>query len=152
MARLARTGYPKVEVEERWNGCKLVNPLCPDDLCWLPVEEGKQYHLLHCLGTDRWCDRFTLSDRPAMYLSETAETQRDLIKEGAEKQWELFGDWREDGTVDGPGLIHPKPAKYRTRRKSRSTPREDPPEPADPGSRVAQLQRRLSMLVRGDDN
>jgi hypothetical protein len=45
-------GFPKIEVPERWNGCLLVNPLCPDDLCWLPAENGRQ-HRWHCLGTDR---------------------------------------------------------------------------------------------------
>ena len=35
-------GYPKIEVPERWNGCLLVNPLCPDDLCWLPA--GPKQH------------------------------------------------------------------------------------------------------------
>jgi hypothetical protein len=29
-----------------WNGCTLINPLCPDDLCILPPHKGN-----HCLMT-----------------------------------------------------------------------------------------------------
>jgi len=141
-------GFAKVEVPERWNGCLLVNPLCPDDLCWLPAEPGHN-HIWHCLGTMPWDQRITIGGS-AFYMSKTAVTERDLIKEGAEKQWELFGDWHDDGTVSGPGLIHPKPAKFRTRRPRRSAQGEDASKPADAGTALEKLQRRLAVLVRGE--
>jgi hypothetical protein len=80
----ATWGHPKVEVPERWNGCLLVNPLCPDDLCWLPAVNGRQ-HREHCLGTDPWDYRFTISGT-AFYMSKTSTTQGELIHEGWIKQ------------------------------------------------------------------
>jgi hypothetical protein len=115
-------GYPKVEVPERWNGCVLVNPLCPDDLCWLPAVNGKQ-HRLHCLGTDRWDERFTVGGT-AFYMSKISTTQEDLITEGWQKQLQMspheeafrrevwgsrFVDWLKAWTPDSPpfdGIEH----------------------------------------------
>lgn len=73
-----RWGLPKVEVTERWNGCRLVNPLCPDDLCWLPALGN---HVWHCLGTDPWDYRFTLPGT-AFFMSKKSNTAEELIHEG----------------------------------------------------------------------
>src|SRR5262252_5612237 len=87
--------YPKIpEADGRdWHGCLLVNPLCPDDLCWLPIVGGKP-HRLHCLGTDRWDHRFTLAGT-AFYMSEISTTREDLISEGWQRQLALFPAERE---------------------------------------------------------
>jgi hypothetical protein len=83
-----KSGVARVIVPERWNGCLLVNPLCPDDLCWLPAE-GQQ-HRWHCLGTDRWDYRFTIGDT-AFYLSRTSTTAAELIHEGWVTQLRMQG-------------------------------------------------------------
>jgi hypothetical protein len=77
-------GHPKIEVSEDWNGCLLVNPLCPDDLCWLPVVNGRQ-HQMHCLGTDSWDYRFSLAGS-SFYMSKISTTKQGLITEGWQQQ------------------------------------------------------------------
>lgn len=80
------------ELRGHWNGCLLVNPLCPDDLCWLPATDHQ--HMWHCLGTDPWDHRFTLSGT-AFYMSKTSTTESELIREGWFKQLDLFPQERE---------------------------------------------------------
>ena len=82
-----RTGYPKVEVTAKWNGCLLVNPLCPDDLCWLPADK-EHPHKWHCLSTSRWCDRFTIGNT-AFFMSKVAQDAYDLYIEGWQAQFKL---------------------------------------------------------------
>ena len=99
-------GVPKLrnydDLRGNWNGCLLVNPLCPDDLCWLPAESHQ--HMWHCLGTDPWDYRFTVGDT-AMYMSKTAVTQEDLIQEGWFRQLDLFPADREFRRLTNPDLV-----------------------------------------------
>jgi hypothetical protein len=82
---MARFSYnhPKVEVPNRhWNGCLLVNTLCPDDLCWLPLNEDGSQHKAHCLGSSPWDERLHLHVRDVMFMSTESTTPEELIHEG----------------------------------------------------------------------
>lgn len=63
----------------RWNGCKLVNPLCPDDLCILPPHPQWPMHKLGTAG-----EPFVVSD--VMFMHPEAQTAEDLVMAGWEAQ------------------------------------------------------------------
>jgi hypothetical protein len=96
-------GVPRVHVPEKWNGCLLVNPLCPEDLCWLPAANGHQ-HMWHCLGTDPWDHRFTLGGT-AFFMSKTATNTHDLWMEGFRAQLLAFPDELAFRRLTNPELV-----------------------------------------------
>lgn len=91
----SRWHYDGVSLPADWNGCPLVNPLCPDDLCWLPYAHPGFEIGVHFLGTSAeptaWKDQMELHPRGPN------ATQSDLIDLGRHRQVELFPDtarWR----------------------------------------------------------
>jgi len=82
----------------RWEGCQLVNPLCPDDLCILPKDHVGTKQGYHILGTTPWDDPLHVTKRSVMFLlqEETGDSrevdQNDLIRIGWTRQQELFPD------------------------------------------------------------
>lgn len=68
--------------------CRLVNPLCPDDLCTLPQNHAGSAEGKHLLGTSAGME----SVSHFMYLSHTAHTAEELINEGCEAARSLWPD------------------------------------------------------------
>jgi len=68
--------------------CRLVNPLCPEDLCWLPANHAGAAEGVHHLGT--MAAPAEVSE--IMYLSHTEHTAGGLIDEGVEAADRLFPD------------------------------------------------------------
>lgn len=76
-----------MSVHDDWQGCMLVNPLCPDDLCLEPAGHSPGKHQLGTMRTDAWT-----RIRKPMYVSTTASTSRDLIEEGWDRQQQLLSE------------------------------------------------------------
>lgn len=74
-----------------WEGCPLVNPLCPDDLCVLPLGHVGTEQGYHLLGTDAYDDPLKLTKRSVLYLEGPLPKEK-LVKLGWKRQKELFRD------------------------------------------------------------
>jgi hypothetical protein len=106
MARITYN-HPKIEVPNRdWNGCLLVNPLCPDDLCWLPLNEDGSQHDLHCLGTMPWDQRLRLTGRDIMFMSTSSALPEQLYLEGWMVQLKTFTAEAEFQRLVNPELYY----------------------------------------------
>lgn len=106
MARLTYN-HPKIEAPNRdWNGCLLVNPMCPDDLCWLPLNEDGSQHTAHCLHTMPWNERLHLTKRDAMFMSESSHTPEHLYLEGWMVALKLFPQEAEFRRLTNPELYY----------------------------------------------
>lgn len=68
------------QASPEWIGCKLVNPLCPDDLCTLRENHSGTKRRWHRLQSDGINEGFVVSK--AMFLSKISKTREDLIAEG----------------------------------------------------------------------
>jgi len=70
------------------HNCRLVNPLCPNDLCWLPANHAGSVGGIHWLSTMAEPDE--VSD--IMYLSHYSHSRSDLMDEGQRSADSLFPD------------------------------------------------------------
>lgn len=70
--------------------CPLVNPLCPDDLCWLPAGHVGTDEGYHILGTTAysWAERMIFKGS-VMLMAPVGTSREDLVSLGwdeAERQ------------------------------------------------------------------
>lgn len=83
--------YDGVSMPDDWNGCPMINPLCPDDLCWLPYAHPGFDKGVHFLGTDADAVKY---DPEIMKLHPRGPnaTEVDLVELGHKRQREMFPD------------------------------------------------------------
>lgn len=87
--------YDGVALVDRWNGCTMVNPLCPDDLCILPYGHPGMAEGWHHLGTDVGPNQYELAE---LHPRGPNARPRDLVELGWKRQRELYPDdpmWKE---------------------------------------------------------
>jgi hypothetical protein len=106
MARLTYN-HPKIEAPNRdWNGCLLVNPLCPNDLCWLPLNEDGSQHTALCLGSSRWDERLHLTKNDIMFMSTSSILPEHLELEGWMVQLRMYPEEAEFRRQTNPELYY----------------------------------------------
>jgi hypothetical protein len=92
-----------VYIERDWNGCPYVNPLCPDDLCFLPYgHEGFDIGV-HMLGTTPEPMEFGFKDLHPWGPKATPEA---LVQEGWRQQ---HIHWPDDTHGRRPAKPGPPP-------------------------------------------
>jgi hypothetical protein len=73
----------------KWHGCPLVNMLCPDDLCTLPIGHDREMAGWHQL--ESWVQPLEVNPE-ALWMAPYGSGKEDLIAWG----WESQREWLEE--------------------------------------------------------